>query len=196
MAIDYDALKAELDAGHPDEGTYSAVDATAVAQLNATGAYTSWARPANATADELFSYLVANRSKLSAEPHATPLIGRLKEVAETAIAANTSWGETVQKEHKHAASLFYLMAVRDPSASINFVSAELDDSYTLMGPPSGSIGTGGDERNGIGVWKAPDETAIRNLSEGKQSRAQEIAAVINYNGEITESHVQHARSQP
>ncbi len=194
MAINYQALKDELTTGHPDQGAYNANNQLAADQLNAEGAYTSWARPANATADELFTYLSQNRSKLSAENHPTPLIGRLKEVTETAIDANTSWGETVKKEHRHAATLFYEMATRDPNASIDFVSAEFDDSYTLIGKPAGSIGSGPTEVDGIGVWKDPDETAIRNLSDGKQSRAQEIAATINYNGRITESHVAHARS--
>lgn len=189
MTMNYTALAAELTAGHPDQGAYSATNSIAAEQLNGTGAYTTWLRPADATAGELFDYLAENRSKLASESHAldpTPLLSRLKEVSETAISASTSWGETVTKQQKLYASLWISVVTQERGARIDLVSTELDpDAYTAMGPPASG---------GAGVWKDPDTTAIKNLSAGQQSRAQEIAAVIDYNGEITESHVAHARS--
>ena len=187
--MNYTALAAELTAGHPDQGAYSATDSIAAEQLNGTGAYTTWLRPAPATAGELLDYLMENRSKLASESHAldpTPLFSRLKEVAETAISSNTSWGETVTKQQRLYANFWLRLCMQDRAASINLVSTELDpDAYTAMGPPASG---------GAGVWKDPDTTAIKNLSAGRQSRAQEIAATIDYNGEITESHVANARA--
>lgn len=185
MGINYTALASELTAGHPDQGAYNVDDQLAADQLNAAGAYTSWARPSAGTIRELFNYFAQNRSKLAAESNPTPLIGRLREVTETPIGSNTSWGETVTKDIKHAASLFYELARISQDTPVDLVAAELDDSYALMGPPVSG---------GVGVWKDPDTTAIQNISNGKQSRAQEIADLINYNGLITESHVANARA--
>lgn len=189
--MNYTALKTELTTGHPDQGAYNADNQLAADQLNAEGAYTSWARPAPADFTGMHEYLVKNRSRTNdgGDTVSTSLLGRLKTIAESAVGdsvfGRTGANDTVTNETKHAAQMFMSLVANTSRPSIDLTITEIDAAFVALGPP----GSGG-----IGVWKDPDITALKNLSQGQQSRAQEISTVIDYNGRITSSHVAHARS--
>ena len=182
--MDYAALAAELTAGHPDTGAYNADNSLAAGELNAFN------RPAPGDLTGILGYLVKNRSRTNdgGDTVATSLLGRLKTVAEYAVGDNvfgrTGSNDTVTNEVKHAAQMFMALVAAPNVPSVDLTNTEIDAAFTALGPP----GSGG-----CGVWKDPDITALKNLSQNQQSRAMEIATTIQYNGVITESHVAHAR---
>ena len=85
MSINYVDLAAELTAGHPDQGAYSATNSVAADQLNAEGAYTSWARPAEGGIADMVKYLATHdsRSNEGGDTDASLILGRLNLVAQS-----------------------------------------------------------------------------------------------------------------
>ena len=139
-------------------------------------------------------YLVVNRSRTNTtgDTVQTALLGRVQSIAESSIgdvALNRTSGSntSVTQEMKHAAQMFMALVSASTIPLIDLSGTEVDAAFVALGPP----GTGG-----CGVWKDPDITALKGLSQNKQSRATEISTTINYNGVITASHVKHARSLP
>lgn len=160
--MDYVALKAELDAGHPDTGAYSLVDATAADELNAIN------RPAESGTERMLNYCIKNRSRTNngADTVALPLLGRLHLVAEgalgsdpfgTGVAANQ-----VTREMKSWAKTFLDLLTSPTLGTMDFLDTEVDFGYVALGPG-----------NGV-VWKDPDILALKAFSQNQQSRAQEL----------------------
>lgn len=71
------ALRAELDAGHPDTGAYNVDNALALSELHAIN------RPAESGVQEMTRYLATNKSRTNEgeDTTSTALLGRLQRVA-------------------------------------------------------------------------------------------------------------------
>ncbi len=183
--MNYANMKSELDTGHPDTGAYSVDNAQAATELNAIN------RPAAADMSAFLQYLAVNRSRTNdgGDTVQTSLLGRLRTIAESAVGDNvfgrTGSNDTVTNEAKHAAQMFVTLVATPTLPSIDLSGTEPSAAFDALGPP----GAGG-----VGVWKDPDIAALKGLSQNKQSRAQEIASSIDFNGIITESHVANARA--
>ena len=179
--MDYVALKAELDAGHPTTGAYNVDDTLAAAELNAEN------RPKEGGTERMLNYCVKNRSRTNngADTVPLPLFGRLQLVADAAIGADpfgtTVAANQVTREMKTWAITF-IDILRSPTLlTLDFIDTEIDIGYTALGPG-----------NAV-VWKDPDITALKAFSQNQISRAEEIGLTPL---PITVSHVTFARTLP
>ena len=177
MAIDYQALKSELTAGHPDTGAYNASNSIAADELNAVN------RPAEGGTERMLNYCAKNRSRTNngADTVSLPLLGRLQLVADAALGSDpfgtTVAANQVTREMKTWAYTF-LEVIRSPTLlTVDFIDTEVDFGYTALGPGQAV------------VWKDPDITALKAFSQNQQSRAQELGF-----GVVHEGDVEYARS--
>ena len=172
-------IAAELTAGHPTQGAYSATDAIAAEQMNGTGAYTAWLRPADGGVDGMLNYCVKNRSRTNngADTVPLPLVGRLQLVADAALGADpfgtTVAANEVTREMKSWADTFLFLLQSPQLTTLDFIDTELDAGYTALGPGAAV------------VWKTPDIDALKALSQNQQSRGAEIGVGKVREGDVT-----------
>lgn len=178
MALQYQALKDELLAGHPDTGPYNVDDTLAAGELNAIN------RPVEASASEILQYVILERFRTNTgtDTNNSNLFGRIKMMAEGALGVDV-FGATpavpLTVQDKAAAETFLRLVGPDSGFALSLLDTRFDQILNRL--------VAG---NAIG---AVDRTAIQNLSSNKQSRVQEIGfgrPVVNF------THVAYARALP
>lgn len=178
-ALDYTALKAELDAGHPTTGAYNANDSLAAGELNAVN------RPAEGGTERMLNYCSKNRSRTNngSDTVQLPILGRLQMVADAALGEDpfgtTVGANQVTREMKAWAHTFLIMMNSPTLGTLDFIDTEVDAGYAALGPGEGV------------VWKTPDIDALKAFSQNQQSRAQELGF-----GKVREGWVTTARALP
>lgn len=178
VALNYTALAAELAAGHPTTGAYNADNALAAAELNAVN------RPNSNSVGAMMAYLLnkKHRTNQGADTTYVPIIGRLGMVAESAVGSDPfgrGAGNELNLAQITACKTFLLLFT-----SPHLTATDLDDANLPYGYTEAS-----------GAWAASHTAALQALSQNQLSRAQEIAAALQYSGPITATHVQNARAQ-
>ena len=174
--MDYQALKAELTAGHPDTGAYNVDNQLAANELNMIN------RPAYGGVNQMLTYLVThkNRTNTGNDTTGTALLGRLRHVAESNVGTDPfdqQGGYTLTLAQKHAASCFFHVSMSPNLDTLDFIDTEIDLFYTAI--------------EGAGIWKAADTTVLKGYSQNQQSRANELGL-----GKVRVGDVEYARSLP
>lgn len=172
MAMDYAALKAELDSGHPTTGAYSLTDNIARDQLNEVN------RPAQNTAEAMFLYCLTrkHRTNQGADTTFTPIIGRLSHIARSEAGADP-FGRGLSNElalqHVHACQTFVSLFESAISLGIDFSDSNLPFGFAQA----------------AGAYSTSHQTDLQELSNNQRSRAQELGF-----GRIRTQDVAHART--
>jgi hypothetical protein len=159
------AIQAELLAGHPDTGPYSADDQTATDELNAFN------RNAEAGVLAIKEYFILER-KLD-----QTLWGRMQIVAESAVGEDPL-AEGVPLTNDHITACMSLSTIMVTEFAIDTTDTRFDDLLTFIGA------------QGAKVIQPADVTNLRALSVNTQSRAMEQ----NLGAPIRVGHVTQARA--
>lgn len=168
------AIRAELDAGHPDAGAYSVNDATAANQLNSPN------RPGTAAVGGMLNYLFENRSRTNSGTDTVPtsILGRLIAMSETSPPDDPfGSGANATQAHVHAAKMLVNLIHVPQLDGINFENTEFRGMIDLLGSGPG---------NGR-VWKQADSNVLKGLSAGLTSRAAELGLVRVRTNEVTKA---------
>jgi hypothetical protein len=180
MAIDYQALKAELLAGHPVTGPYDADNQIAANQLNAVN------REGPPDPLSLLQYITLERFRTGT------LYGRLKMLSDVRkVRAGNSYefvpvplgaGDAdivPSQEQVAAASALMRYVDTDTEVALSLLDSRIDNILNDLGP------------SGAGAISAVDKTAIQGFSQNRQSRVQELNI-----GFVRVGDVEFARSLP
>lgn len=131
-------------------------------------------RPAKGGVSGMFNYLLenTNRSNAGTDTTQTPILGRLHHVANSNI-GDDPFGSLVLVTlvGKHAAQAFIDLLLNPQLQSIDFESANLPYARCT----------------GMEIWSAADVTALKALSQNKQSRARELELPKVKIGHVTEA---------
>lgn len=168
--MDLVALKAELDAGHPDTGAYNASDSLAADELNAQN------RPADGSISEVVKYVSEQKSRSNngTDTRAQYITYRLDLVAAASPSQDVfGSGNNLQPKEIEAAIAFRKIIESPQLEAINFVTTEI----------SGML----EDLRAAQIMKAADVTAIKAVSSDQQSRAQEIGLGVVRVGHVTEA---------
>lgn len=169
--MDLVALKAELTAGHPGTGAYSAGDEAAANQINAVN------RTGDGSVSAMLNYLLVNKSRTNTgtDTTTTSMLGRLILASSMAVASDPfGSGITLTLDMKCSA-LALLEVARNPK--INALPYQASTLQVLL-----------TDMVNAGVMKASDKTAIIALSNNLQSRGSELGF-----GNVNPSNVADAR---
>ena len=158
MGIDYQALKTELLAGHPDTGAYNVDDQLAADELNAVN------RPVAAPAAEILKFCLTtqHRENTGSDTSNTNIYGRIAMVAEATEGSNpfgVSPADSITVGQIAAAKTI-LRLLQDDCFALDLAGADINAALTKC--------------QGANCFSPSDKTALEALSENKQSRAQEI----------------------
>lgn len=175
MALDYQALKDELTAGHPDTGAYNADDALAADQLNALN------RPVVAAAREIrdFLYFTLHNEGSGDDTNNANIWGRIQMVAEASVNDNVfgvSPADPVQLNQIAAAKTLLQLLAQDDFSTL-LAEAGFDSILTKL--------------QGAGALSPGDKNTLQGLADNKQSRATEINFGRNT---VNATHVATARA--
>lgn len=173
MPIDYQALKAELLAGHPDTGAYNADDQLAADELNVQN------RPVPAPPLAILEFCLTetHRENAGSDTQQTNLYGRVQMVAESVAGGDPFGVNDSLTVGQIAAAKTILRVLQDDGLALSLAMAELDSALTKC--------------QGANCFSTPQKNAIVGLAENKQSRAQELelGRVL-----INAGHVAYARA--
>lgn len=174
MAIDLNALKTELTAGHPTTGAYNVDDTLAAGELNAIN------RPADGGIDGMVTYLAThkNRTNTGTDLLGSAILGRLWHAADSLVGTDPfgqQLGYTLELTEKHAAMSFLIVLLSPQLQTLNFIDTEIDGFYTSC--------------EDAGIWKTADSTVLKGLTENEQSRATELGF-----GQVNAGQVGEARA--
>lgn len=159
-------LRTELDAGHPDTGTYNANDQTAADEINAFN------RPANGGVSGMLAYMLENRSRTNTgtDTVATSIVGRLHDVANGTAGTDPFGhgvsGSNLTMEHIHSARMLWTL-ITSPHLEDSGVDFSNTEVQAMVDTLSGGAGN-------ARVYKPADADAIKGLSDNLQSRAMEL----------------------
>jgi hypothetical protein len=168
------ALRAELDAGHPDTGAYNIDDAIAADELNLLN------RPGPAAVEGMLNYLFENRSRTNSgtDTARTSMLGRLVAMSQTSPPDDPfGSGTNATQAHVHAAKMFVNLLHVTELTGINFENTEFQMMIDLLGSGAG---------NGK-VWKQADSNVLKGLSAGLRSRVTELKLGRVRTNEVTKA---------
>lgn len=171
--MDFEALQAELLAGHPVTGAYSADDASAAAELNAKNIM------GEVSPEVVLRYCVEqqHRENTGSDTKRCNIYGRIAIVAESPVGSNPfglSPAETL--EIGQIASAKTILRMLDGNAyNVNLANADVDGALTKC--------------RGAKCYSAAQKDAIVALSNDVQSRAIELGL-----GRVRAGDVTHARA--
>ena len=180
--LDYVALKAELDAGHPDTGAYSANDQTARDELNAVN------RPDTVTIEECINFLLMENVHQTdgTDTQDRAIWTRLKDVEALAVtptgAVSNPWGSveigniTEIRQIKTAQLLDYFTIIASGDLPVDLSDTNFK-SYVAGARQAGCMSTA-------------QETALLALGNARQSRASELG----FGPEVNIGDIQNARA--
>lgn len=180
--MDLVALRAELDAGHPDTGAYSANDATATDELNAVN------RPGPVPIEEVLRFLVLDNTHSTDgdDTQDRAIWTRLKDV-EALYEANQSsakanpWGSTA------IGSITEIRIIKSAQLLAFFTLSAQGGLAVDVTDSNFQVYLAGAEQ--AGCLSAAQETALLALDDDRQSRAVEIGL-----GNVLTRHVTAARA--
>lgn len=162
-------LRDELD-GNPT--LYGAMSDQQVAdELNAI------TKSSKAPISGMFLYLLNNnnRTNQGADTNVTSILGRLRQVAESAVgddpfgAGLTPTNYSVTLKGKHAAQSFLDLLISPHVLDLDFEDANLPYGQCVQ----------------MGIWKSADVAALSALSMNQASRAQQLGLGTVYPSQVT-----------
>lgn len=181
MSTNREKLATELAAGHPDTGAYDADSVLAAAELNAVN------RPApNVTIEEIMKFMILDNTHLTDgdDTQARPLWVRMLEVVELPVATPivaiaNPWGSTeigniteIQYVKTRALKEYFSLFAQ---GGLNVDLSDSNFKVYLTGAKA------------AGVMSDAQQTALENLGNNRQSRAQEIGHPFVKPGNVTEA---------
>ncbi len=176
MAIDYAALQAELIAGHPVTGPYSADAVLAADEINAlniTG-------PVDGVTILQYFIETQHRENTGTDTQNTNLYGRLEMVAQAAEGSNPLGVAPADSltVGQIAAAKTVLRMLQGDTFPVNLSNTDVGGALTKC--------------QGANVYSIEQKNAIVALSDGRQSRTQELELGVS---RVTESHIRTARGE-
>lgn len=171
--MDWQVLKTELTTDPLTRGYSTMSDIQAANDLN-----TVYRDIDEGGIEGMVRYLAThkNRTNTGTDTVGSAMLGRLYHVADSAIGANpfgASPALTVTNAMKHAARSFIELFNNSTLSTVDFQNTEIDLFYTAC--------------TDAGVWKAADVTALKALSQSKQSRATELGIGYVREGDVAQA---------